>query len=134
LNASYAPDGYTRLNGLGASLVTNGLRPLSAINRVGGSYGEHDPLISIAGSIIRPIERGLGMHHTVGDGTYDYFVEVYAHVIVAHARLTPCNAAFEIDRLILIAWREKLPVYIELPSDIAEESRHLHYEVPVSSL
>jgi Thiamine pyrophosphate enzyme, N-terminal TPP binding domain len=40
LNASYAADGYARLNGLGALLVTNGVGALSAINGVGGSYGD----------------------------------------------------------------------------------------------
>src|SRR5262249_40372577 len=40
------------------------------------------------------------------------------------------NAATEIDRLILTAWREKLPVYMELPSDIA----YLEIEVPPSPL
>jgi hypothetical protein len=35
LNASYAADGYARLNGLGALLVTNGVGALSAINGVG---------------------------------------------------------------------------------------------------
>ena len=33
--------------------------------------------------------------------------------------LSPENAVTEIDRLILTAWRRKLPVYIELPSDIS---------------
>ena len=37
LNASYAADGYARLNGLGALLVTNGVGPLSAINGIAGS-------------------------------------------------------------------------------------------------
>ena len=50
LNASYAADGYARLNGLGAVLVTNGVGALSAINGVGGSYSEHIPVICIAGS------------------------------------------------------------------------------------
>ena len=120
LNASYAADGYARLNGLGALLVTNGVGALSAINGVGGAYSEHVPVICIAGSIpLRSIDRGLGMHHTMADGTYDHFLDAYAHVTAAHARLTPRNAATEIDRLILTAWREKLPVYMELPSDIA---------------
>src|SRR5215510_11077695 len=120
LNASYAADGYARLNGLGALTVTNGVGPLSAINGVGGSYSEHVPVICIAGSIpLRSIDRGLGMHHTMADGSWDHFLNAYAHVTAAHARLTPRNAATEIDRLILTAWREKLPVYIELPSDIA---------------
>ena len=48
----------------------------------------------------------------------------------AQARLTPDNAVTEIDRLIPTAWREKLPVYMELPSDIA----YLDIEVPAAPL
>src|SRR5215510_6627713 len=131
LNASYAADGYARLNGLGALLVTNGVGALGAINGVGGSYSEHVPVICIAGSIpLRSIDRGLGMHHTMADGRWDHFLDAYAHVTAAHVRLSPRNAALEIDRLILIAWREKLPVYMELPSDIA----YLDIEVPADPI
>jgi indolepyruvate decarboxylase len=127
LNASYAADGYARLKGLGALLVTNGVGALSAINGIGGSFSEHIPVICIAGSIpLRSVERGLGMHHTMADGSYDHFLDAYAHVTAASTRLTPRNAASEIDRLILTAWREKRPVYMELPSDIA----YLEIEVP----
>lgn len=38
LNASYAADGYARLNGLAALIVTNAVGALSAINGVAGSY------------------------------------------------------------------------------------------------
>jgi len=131
LNASYAADGYARLNGLGALMVTNGVGALSAINGVGGSYSEHVPVICIAGSIpLRSIDRGLGMHHTMADGSFDHFLDAYAHVTAAHARITPRNAVIEIDRLILAAWREKLPVYMELPSDIA----YLDIDTPVEAL
>lgn len=131
LNASYAADGYARLNGLGALLVTNGVGPLSALNGIGGSYSEHVPVICISGSIpLRSIDRGLGMHHTMADGTWDHFLRAHAQVTAAQARLTPRNAATEIDRLILTAWREKLPVYMELPSDIT----HLEIEVPADPL
>ena len=131
LNASYAADGYARLNGLGALLVTNGVGALSAINGIGGSCSEHVPVICIAGSIpLRSIDRGLGMHHTMADGTWDHFLNAYGHVTAAQTRLTPRNAATEIDRLILTAWREKLPVYMELPSDIA----YLEIEVPADPL
>jgi indolepyruvate decarboxylase len=51
-------------------------------------------------------------------------------VTAAQARLTPHNAVTEIDRLILTAWRGKLPVYMELPSDIA----CLDIEVPAAPL
>jgi indolepyruvate decarboxylase len=131
LNASYAADGYARLNGLGAFLVTNGVGPLSAINGIGGSCSEHVPVICISGSIpLRSIDRGLGMHHTMADGNFDHFLRAYAPVTAAQTRLTPRNAATEIDRLILTAWREKIPVYMELPSDIT----HLDIEVPVAPL
>jgi indolepyruvate decarboxylase len=131
LTSSYAADGYARLNGLGALLVTNGVGALSALNGVAGAYAEHVPVICISGSIpLRSIDRGLGMHHTMADGNFDHFLRAYAPVTVAQARITPRNAAMEIDRLILTAWREKLPVYMELPSDIA----YLEIEVPAAPL
>src|ERR1700747_3193415 len=81
LNASYAADGYARLNGLGALLVTNGVGALSAINGVAGSYSEHVPVICIAGlQPLRSIDRSLGMHHTMADGGYDHFLRGYAQV------------------------------------------------------
>jgi indolepyruvate decarboxylase len=131
LNASYAADGYARLNGLAALIVTNAVGALSAINGVAGSYAEHVPVICVCGSIpLRSMERGLGMHHTMADGTWDRFLNAYAQVTAAQARLTPDNAVTEIDRLITTAWHDKLPVYLEVPSDIA----YLEIEVPVAPL
>jgi indolepyruvate decarboxylase len=131
LNASYAADGYARLNGMGALAVTNAVGALGAINGIAGAFAEHVPVILIAGSIpLRSIERGLGMHHTTADGTWDRFLGAFAQVTAAHTRLTPANAAMEIDRMLLTAWREKLPVYMELPSDIA----YLDIEVPAAPL
>jgi indolepyruvate decarboxylase len=131
LNAAYAADGYARLSGMGVVTVTNAVGALGAINGIAGSYAEHVPVILIAGSIpLRSIERGLGMHHTTGDGTWNRFLGALAQVTVGQARLTPANAAMEIDRLILSAWREKLPVYMELPSDIA----YLDIEVPAAPM
>jgi indolepyruvate decarboxylase len=131
LNASYAADGYARLNGLAALIVTNAVGALSAINGMAGSYAEHVPVICICGSIpLRSMERGLGMHHTMADGTWDRFINAYAQVTAAQARLTPDNAVTEIDRLITTAWRDKLPVYMELPSDIG----YLDIEVPAAPL
>jgi indolepyruvate decarboxylase len=131
LNAAYAADGYARLNGIGALTVTQAVGPLIAINGIAGSYADHVPVILIAGSIpLRSIDRGLGMHHTTGDGTWDRFLGALGQVTAGQARLTPYNAAMEIDRLILTALREKLPVYMELPSDIA----YLDIEVPSAPL
>jgi indolepyruvate decarboxylase len=127
LNASYATDAYARINGLGALSVTYGVGALSAINGIAGAYSEHVPVICICGSLpLRAIQRGDLMHHTLADREKGDFCRIFAEVTAAQARLTPDNAVAETDRLILTAWRRKLPVYMELPSDIS----YLEIEVP----
>jgi Thiamine pyrophosphate enzyme, N-terminal TPP binding domain len=107
--------------------VTNGVGALSAINGVGGSYRDHVPVICIAGSIpLRSIDRGLGMHHTMADRTSDHFLDASAHVTAAHASLTPRNAAIEIDRLMLTAWRRSFQWTGAVRHD---DIRRIHYEV-----
>lgn len=131
LNASYAADGYARLNGLAALITTNGVGSMSAIGGVAGSYSEHVPVICVCGSVpMRSLERRLTHAHTVADGGVNNFVRAFEQVTVARTRLNPYNAAEEIDRLIRTAWLEKLPVYLELPSDIA----YLDIEVPEAPL
>jgi indolepyruvate decarboxylase len=131
LNASYAADGYARMNGIAALVVTNGVGALSAMNGIAGAFCEHVPVICICGSIPRKaIERHLGLHHTLKEGSSSDFYRAYAQVTAAHAQLTPANAAFEIDRVIKTAWTTKCPVYMELPSDIA----YLQIEVPEAPL
>jgi indolepyruvate decarboxylase len=127
LNASYATDAYARINGMGALIVTHGVGALSAINGIAGAYSEHVPVVLICGSLpLRAIQRGDLMHHTLADPEKGNFCRMFAEVTAAQARLTPENAVAEIDRLILTAWRRKLPVYMELPSDIS----YLEMEVP----
>jgi indolepyruvate decarboxylase len=120
LNASYAADGYARIRGLAALAVTYGVGSLSVMNGIAGAYSEHVPVICICGSLpLRSLERGEMMHHTLADGGRGNFYRAFSEVTAAQAQLSPENAVTEIDRLILTAWRRKLPVYIELPSDIS---------------
>lgn len=131
LNAAYASDGYARLHGISGLVVTHGVGAWSAINGVAGAYSEHVPVVCVCGSLpLMALNRKLLMHHTSADTDYDAVLHGYAQVTAAQARLTPHNAVAEIDRLILTAWRRKLPVYMELPSDIA----YLEIEVPAQPL
>src|SRR5271163_621892 len=131
LNGSYAADGYARIRGLSALAVTYGVGSLSAMNGIAGAYSEHVPVICICGSLpLRSFERGEMMHHTLADGGAGNFYRAFAEVTAAQAQLSPENAVTEIDRLILTAWRRKLPVYLELPSDIP----YVEIEVPDSPL
>ncbi len=51
LNGSYAADGYARIKGFGALIVTHGVGSLSVVNGVAGAYSEHVPLICISGAL-----------------------------------------------------------------------------------
>jgi indolepyruvate decarboxylase len=131
LNASYATDAYARINGIGAMIVTHGVGTLSAINGIAGAYSEHVPVILISGSLpLRAIQRGDLMHHTLVHREKGNLSRMFVEITEAQARVTPENAVAEIDRLILTAWRRKLPVYLELPSDIP----YLEIEVPDNPL
>lgn len=131
LNGSYAADGYARLHGLAALAVTYGVGSLSAMNGIAGAYSEHVPVICICGSLPRRSrERSELMHHTLADGGVGNFYRAFSEVTAAQAELSPENAVMEIDRLIITAWRRKLPVYLELPSDIA----YLEIDVPEEPL
>lgn len=131
LNASYATDAYARINGIGALVVTHGVGTLSAINGIAGAYCEHVPVILISGSIpLHAVQHGDLMHHTVADLEKGDLCRMFSEVTAAQTRLTPENAAAEIDRIILTAWRQKRPVYMELPSDIS----YLVIDVPESPL
>jgi TPP-dependent 2-oxoacid decarboxylase len=131
LNAAYAADGYARLKGISGLVVTHGVGAWSAINGVAGAYSEHVPVVCVSGSLpLKALDRNLLMHHTSADTEYDEVMRGYAQVTAAQSRLTPRNAVTEIDRLILTAWQRKLPVYMELPSDIA----YLDVEVPSEPL
>ncbi|WP_189718234.1 thiamine pyrophosphate-binding protein [Streptomyces phaeofaciens] len=50
LNAAYAADGYARLCGLGAVVVTHGV---GALNGIAGAASEHVPVVCISGSACR---------------------------------------------------------------------------------
>jgi TPP-dependent 2-oxoacid decarboxylase len=131
LNASYAADGYGRLNGIAGLVVTNGVGALSAINGVAGANSEHVPVIVICGSLpLKAVDQRLLMHHTPADGSQNTFYRAYEQATAAQARITPQNAVAEIDRLLTIAWQLKRPVYMELPSDIT----YLEVEVPAEPL
>ncbi|WP_338881994.1 alpha-keto acid decarboxylase family protein [Staphylococcus aureus] len=120
LNASYAADGYARLNGLAALVTTFGVGELSAVNGIAGSYAERIPVIAITGAPTRAVEQaGKYVHHSLGEGTFDDYRKMFAHITVAQGYITPENATTEIPRLINTAIAERRPVHLHLPIDVA---------------
>lgn len=119
LNAAYAADGYARIKGVAALITTFGVGELSAINGIAGSYAENVPVIKITGTpTTNVMENGELVHHTLGDGKFDHFSNMYREITVAQTNLTPEHAAEEIDRVLRACWNEKRPVHINLPIDV----------------
>jgi indolepyruvate decarboxylase len=119
LNAGYAADGYARLNGAGAAVVTYCVGGLSILNAVAGAYSERVPLIVISGAPpARRRNAGALVHHLVSD--YYLQLDIFKKVTIDAAILTdPQIAPDEIDRVITNAILHKLPVFLELPADMA---------------
>ncbi|OGT45215.1 MAG: hypothetical protein A3E83_08070 [Gammaproteobacteria bacterium RIFCSPHIGHO2_12_FULL_41_20] len=120
LNGAYASDGYARIRGAGALVTTFGVGELSAINGIAGAYAEYVPVVHIVGVPATSIRANKSMvHHTLGDGRFNVFSDMYADITMAQTLLSENNAAAEIDRVLTVCWLKKRPVYIALPSDIS---------------
>ena len=119
LNAGYAADGYARLNGVGAAVVTYGVGGLSILNAVAGAFAEHVPVIIINGAPpARRRESGAMVHHLVSN--YYLQLDIYRKMTADAALLAdPKTAPDEIDRVIRNCLALKLPAYLELPADIS---------------
>ena len=118
--AGYAADAYARMSGMGAVCVTYGVGGLSVVNSVAGAWAEKSPVVVISGA------PGLGerddrplLHHCVREWTTQY--EVFQKVCAACTEIREADTAFrEIDRVLDICFRQKRPVYIELPRDMVD--------------
>lgn len=131
LNAAYAADGYARINGFAALTTTYGVGDLSAINGIAGAYAENVPVVHISGiPPLHVVQKGTLVHHTLVDGNYDNIMNCMKEFTVAQTRLTPANAASEIDRVLRQCFLERRPVHIQLASDIT----HVKIEVTDRSL
>lgn len=120
LNASYAADGYARQKGLGAMITTFGVGELSAVNGIAGSYAERVPVIQITGAPTTAAENAQRfVHHSLGEGHFDSYRKMYEPITCDQSYITADNALTEIPRIIASAIRERRPVHIHLPIDIA---------------
>ncbi|KAF7537178.1 hypothetical protein G7Z17_g12900 [Cylindrodendrum hubeiense] len=120
LNSGYAADAYARIKGISALVTSFGVGELSAINAVGGAYAEKAPVVHIVGTTpVAAQNAGACLHHSLGDGNFRVFANMYKSVTVAQANLIDAKEA---PRLIDMVLRECIlqsrPVYIEVPTDM----------------
>jgi TPP-dependent 2-oxoacid decarboxylase len=137
LNAGYAADGYARVNGIGAAVVTYGVGGFSIANAVAGAYAEQVPLIVISGA---PHSSHRSSHALVHHISKNYYLqyEIFRKFTVDSVMLMdPAKAATEIDRVLKNCIFHSRPVYIEIPVDmvdaICEPSEISHLKMERSS-
>src|SRR5258706_3246080 len=121
LNAAYAAEGYARINGAGAVIVTFNVGAFSALNGIGSAFAENLPVIFVSSSY-NTNDPGANhyLHHTLGTHDLTYQREMIRKVTceavwVHHA----AEAPHLIDRAIRTALREHKPAYIEIPCNLA---------------
>ncbi|KAK5476753.1 hypothetical protein LTR55_008808 [Exophiala xenobiotica] len=122
LNAAYAADGYTRIKGCPAVLITTyAVGELSAMNGVAGAYAEHAGMIHIVGMPARSMQRNRVMlHHTMKPNMdHAIYIKMAAPIRKDHVYLMEDSTmADEIDRVIVACAQSRLPVYIYVPTDV----------------
>jgi len=121
LNCGFAAEGYARAHGAAACVVTYCVGALSAFNALASAYAESLPVILISGS---PNTNDLGayhlLHHTLGTLNYRYQLEMARHITCEAVAIThPEEAPRLIDKAIRAAFRNRKPVYIEIPCNLS---------------
>lgn len=122
LNGAYAADGYARIKGHPAALLTTyGVGELSAMNGVAGAYAEQAGMIHLVGMTSRPQQKlKVLIHHTMEPNmNHDIYIGMSEPVRKTHTFLwNDLTMASEIDRVIIEGVKSRLPVFIYIPLDV----------------
>ncbi|MBV9463147.1 MAG: alpha-keto acid decarboxylase family protein [Verrucomicrobiae bacterium] len=125
--AGFAADAYARVRGMGAVCITYCVGGLNLVNPIAGAYAEKSAVVVISGAPGERERRNDALiHHKVR--TFTTQLEIFEKLTCASTVLDdPRTALHEIDRVLEACWRQKRPVYIELPRDMVDvRPPHLH--------
>jgi len=121
LNAAYSADGYARITGAGAFVVTAGVGDLGAAGGMGGSFAERVPVVMISGIPASEATAGKKwIHHSTGDGDFSSFRRMFDEITVDSALVSAVDAVDVIDRLLTSARDQRGPVFLALPDDVVD--------------
>ena len=123
LNCSMAAEGYARVKGVAACVVTFSVGCFSAFNGIGSAYGENLPVILISGA---PNTNDVGskhiLHHTIGTHDFNYQLEMAKHITCKAAAIRRASDAPRIiDDVIRTALQTRKPAYLEIPTNLPSQ-------------
>lgn len=126
LNAAYAADGYARMKGsLAAVITTFGVGELSALNGIAGSLAERVPVLHIVGSPSRSMQASNTLlHHTLNLPTsYTAYAQMSAPLSCSQALLSKIEPSTDrvwpdaFDKVVKDVLEQCRPGYVEIPTD-----------------
>ncbi|WP_414468255.1 alpha-keto acid decarboxylase family protein [Methanobacterium sp. ACI-7] len=122
LNAAYAAEGYARVRGAAAVVVTFNVGAFSAINGIASAYAERLPVIFISGGFNTNDQiEGNIPHHTLQVKDLNYQYDMIQKITCDAAQIMhEKDAPHLIDRVIHNALTKRLPGYIEIPCNLAD--------------
>ncbi|RAK90491.1 pyruvate decarboxylase [Aspergillus costaricaensis CBS 115574] len=124
LNAGYAADGYARTSPgkVAVVFVTFMVGGLSLINAIAGAYSEGLRVVVISGCPPqKAFEDKQLVHHTLGTNDKDQALQMFDQVTALSVRLSSSqNPAEALDSAITNCLNASRPVYIEIPTDVAQ--------------
>lgn len=122
LNAGYMADGYARIKGVGCFSDTYGVGEFSSYNAMMGAKADNVVVFHVVGCpSTRLLDQRRVLHHSLGHGN-DEFFPIGCASTVACTRLTALNAIDEVERVIVAGLVQRGPVYIQVPTDVAEQT------------
>lgn len=124
LNTGYAADGYARSSEARAAVVVVPyiVGGLSTLNAIAGAHSEQLKIIVISGCPPTAIlTTDKATHHTPSPKNKDQALHAFQGVTAASVRIESAQSAADvIDDTIVKCIKQSLPVYIELPNDLAD--------------
>ncbi len=124
--AAFTADAYGRQRGLGVLLVTYGVGGFNALNGVAGAYAENSPLLVISGGPPRGYSNAespvaVQKHHMVRHASDQ--LEIFRRITDLSVRIDGPEYAAQIIRMASAHARQaRLPVYLEIPTDLMNAS------------
>lgn len=125
--SGFAADAYARVSGAGCILANYNTGALKLCNSIATAYTERSPVIVISGS---PALKGRGedfLFHKLIKG-FDSQKKIFENITCYSAILdNQDKAGFIIDEALEFLSKNKQPIYLEIPQDLAEQP--IRYDV-----
>lgn len=120
-HAGFAASSYARASGIGCVCTTYNVGTFKTTNSIAASYAERCPVVVISGSPgLKERSDGLLLSHMVR--SFECQKNVFDNLTCASVVLDdPTTAGYKIDAALAALQHHKQPIYIELPSDIADK-------------